>query len=202
MIDEILNIINLNSFEEIIRIAFSFICHQDEFRLLTIYGNSLPLCPRCMGLQIGFFSVVTALVFINRTSLLILKKIPRIILIVLITMAGIHWLGGAFKLFNTNSFVKISAGFISGSSFGFFLYTRTTCGEVNIARMRSLIKIISLAIIILLIITLIAQDALVITFTLGLIVFLNLSILLKVISSIILIPIKNYHQLIKQEVSS
>jgi hypothetical protein len=55
-----------------------------------------------MGLQIGFFSVVTALVFINRTSLLILKKIPKIILIVLITMAGIHWLGGAFTLFNTN----------------------------------------------------------------------------------------------------
>lgn len=202
MIDEILNIINLNSFEEIVRTAFSFICHQDESRLLTIYGNSLPLCPRCMGLQIGFFSVITALVFINRASLLILKKIPKIIIIVLITMAGIHWLGGAFELFNTNSFARISTGFISGSSFGFFLYTCSTPGKVNIARMCRLIKIISLIIITLLIITIIAQDALVTTFTLGLIVFLNLSILLKVIISIILIPIKNYHQLIKQEVLS
>ena len=123
--------IDINTLSMVVKTFLGIFCHQDKSILLTIYGDYLQLCPRCMGLHSGFFTTIVLLVFINRVRPLTLKKIPKIILILVITVAGLHWLGGTTNMFDTSSFTRFFTGLISGSAFGYLIYFYHTLNKIT-----------------------------------------------------------------------
>lgn len=200
MLGELLNIVKTDGIEEIIRFAFSFICHQDESRLLLIFGDYMPLCPRCTGLHLGFFTTATVLLFINRLILPPLSKVPKFILIFLVTLSGIHWLGGRAEVFESNLYASFLTGLLSGSSFGFLIltykkYERKSFNFLIGAATGSVIFILPLAIT-----SLATYESKYFTFLLGFIVLFNIISLVISILSILSNANKEIPQTIKPEV--
>lgn len=48
--------------ERIAHSLFRLICHQDPSTLLWVGGEPIPLCPRCIGLHVGFFAAMVFLI--------------------------------------------------------------------------------------------------------------------------------------------
>jgi uncharacterized membrane protein len=121
--DYLLNTVSNLSLEKIIYQLLGFICHQDKSILIATSENLIPLCPRCLGLHIGFF---LTLVFLNR---IIQRRVnldkPGILFVIifLIGVAGIHWILGALDIMEMNTLSRFITGFVSGSGLYVFLYS-------------------------------------------------------------------------------
>jgi uncharacterized membrane protein len=202
MIDGLLNILNLKTIEEFIWATFSFSCHQDKTYLFKIYEEYLPLCSRCTGLHSGFFITVIALLFINRKIQLTLSIAPKFILILLITLSGIHWLGGRIELFNSNLYTRILTGLVSGSSFGFLAITYKNIEDKYYNPLRKTAIVNFLLILILISVTLSINESKYLSMVLGFVAFFNTLVLLVSLFSIFRITDKTFQQIIKQEVLS
>ena len=106
--------------EKLIETFFSFICHQDKDILISIYDEFIPLCPRCIGLQVGFF-ISPIIFFFNRCQ----NPKIRFTLIILTSLAGLHWLLGGQEIVTPDSLSRFITGFFSGSGFGILLISFT-----------------------------------------------------------------------------
>jgi len=102
--------IDTNTLARVIKTFLGFFCHQDKSILLSMYGDYLQLCPRCIGLHTGFFTTIVALVFINQKPRLIRKKISVIIPVLLATVTGFHWFGATIDIFAASSFTRFLHG--------------------------------------------------------------------------------------------
>jgi len=106
--------------ENLIETFFSFICHQDKDILIRIYDEFIPLCPRCIGLHVGFF--VSSITFLfRRNQNLFLNPKTKFALIILTSLAGIHWLLGDQGIVTPSSLSRFYTGFLSGIGFGLLL---------------------------------------------------------------------------------
>jgi uncharacterized membrane protein len=182
--------IDIDSLAIVIKTFLGIFCHQDKSILLTIYGDYLQLCPRCIGLHSGFFTTIVALVFINRVSLLTLKKTPKIILVLLITVAGLHWLGGTTDMFDASSFIRFFTGLISGSAFGYLIYFYHTLNKITFIRSSWTASIILFITIPFLLAALIFEQSIFFNYSLGFILFFNILTLFETLVSIFQRPIK------------
>jgi len=119
----LINTVSNFPLEKIIYQLLGFICHQHKSILIAIGENLIPLCPRCLGLHIGFF---LSLIFINRIiqRRVNLNKLSNFFVITfLISLAGIHWILGALDILEMNSLSRFITGFVSGSGLYVFLYS-------------------------------------------------------------------------------
>lgn len=195
-----INGIDINTLAIVIKTFLGFFCHQDKSILLSIYGDYLQLCPRCIGLHSGFFIAIVALVFINREPRLNRKKILKIILVLLVTVTGFHWFGGAIDMFYTSSFTRFYTGLISGSAFGYLIYFYHTFNKIIFIRSSWPVLIILFITIPFFIAALIFEQTIFLNYSLGLIVFFNIITLFKTLTSIFQRTIKYQPQLNKMEV--
>ena len=106
--------------ENLIETFFSFICHQDKDILIRVYDEYIPMCPRCIGLHLGFFFSSFVFLF-RRFQKIILNPKIRFALIILMSLAGIHWLLGYLGIFITGSLSRFFTGILSGLGFGILL---------------------------------------------------------------------------------
>lgn len=106
--------------EKFIETFFSFICHQDKDIIISVYDELITLCPRCIGLHVGFF--ISPIVFLFRSYKgLFLDPKTRFALIILTSLAGIHWLLGDQGVVTPNSLSRFCTGFLSGFGLGILL---------------------------------------------------------------------------------
>ena len=192
--------IGLNILSKVIKTFLGFFCHQDKSILLSIYGDYLQLCPRCIGLHSGFFITMVALLFIDREPRLTRKKILNIILVLLVTVTGFHWFGGAIDLFDPSSFTRFCTGLISGSAFGYLIYFYRVHNRITFIQSNRSVLVILFITILFFITALIFEGSVFLNYSLGLIVFFNILILLKALVSIFQRTIKYQPQLNKMEV--
>ena len=137
--------------EKLIETFFSFMCHQDKDILISVYDKFIPLCPRCIGLQVGFF-ISPIVFFLRRYQNLVLNTEIRFALIILTSLAGIHWLLGDYEIVTPNSLSRFITGFFSGSGFGILLISFTRKFESYYFNQRKKV-IIKFSVIILLIVS-------------------------------------------------
>jgi uncharacterized membrane protein len=175
--------IDINTLATFIKTFLGFFCHQDKSILLSMYGNYLQLCPRCIGLHSGFFITTVALVFINPKPRLARKKIPKIILVLLVTVTGFHWFGGTIDMFDTSSFTRLCTGLISGSAFGYLIYFYHTLNKLALIRSSWPVLIILFITISCFIAALIFEGSVFLNCSLGFIVFFNILTLFKTLVS-------------------
>lgn len=191
---------DIDTLTMVIKTFLGIFCHQDKSILLTIYGDYLQLCPRCIGLHSGFFITIVALVFINRVSPLILKKTPKIILVLLITVAGLHWLGGTTDMFDASSFTRFFTGLISGSAFGYLIFFYHTLNKITFIRSSWTASNFLFITIPFLLAALIFEQSTFFNYSLGFILFFNILTLFKTLVSIFQRTIKYQPQLNNTEV--
>ncbi len=190
----------INTHSTVTKTFLGFFCHQDKSILLSMYGDYLQLCPRCIGLHSGFFTTIVALAFINQKPLLIRKKIFKIILVLLVTVTGFHWFGITIDMFDSSSFTRFCTGVISGSAFGYLIYFYHTLNKTIFIRSRLPVLIIPLITILSFIAALIFELSVYLNYSLGFIVFFNILTLFKTLVSIFQKTIKYQPKLNNMEV--
>ena len=176
--------LDIDTLSMVIKTFLGFFCHQDESILLSIYGNYLQLCPRCIGLHSGFFTTIVALVCINQEPRLARKKIPKIILFLLVTVTGFHWFGGTIDMFDTSTFSRLYTGLISGSAFGYLIYIYHTLKKIAYIRSGWPVLIILFISISFFIMAFIFEGSVFLDYSLGFILFFNILTLFKTLVSI------------------
>jgi uncharacterized membrane protein len=192
--------IDINTLAIVIKTFLGFFCHQDRSILLSMNGDYLQLCPRCIGLHTGFFTTIVAFVFINQKPLLIRKKIPMTILVLLATLTGFHWFGARIDMFDTSSFTRFCTGLISGSAFGYLIYFYHTLNKITFIRSGWPVLIILFITILFFTTALIFEGSVFLNYGLGFIVFFNILNLFKALVSVFQINIICQPQLNNMEV--
>ena len=121
--DYLLNTVSNFSLDKIIYQLLGLVCHQDKSILIAISGEFIPLCPRCLGLHVGFF---LTLIFINKIiqrKVNLDKPLNLFAILFIISLAGIHWFLGALDIIEMNSLSRFITGFVSGSGLYVFLHS-------------------------------------------------------------------------------
>jgi uncharacterized membrane protein len=112
--------------EKVTKFIFGLICHQDPSVLMQVNGKDIYLCPRCIGLHLGFLIsfVIMALSFKERIRIADMKS--RIMLAVAIGSIGLDWgLGSYFGLYTPTHISRLITGLACGSALSvLFIYYR------------------------------------------------------------------------------
>lgn len=141
MENNILNIL-IFPFDEFIKFVLGLICHQDESILLSINQNYFPLCPRCIGLHIGFFISLFLFVVYYTKQIKLKSTSARIFVILTINAAAIHWLSGRLGIIEQDSILRLITGLLSGFGFGILICSLDLLGKFKSKLKTSLIAVI------------------------------------------------------------
>jgi uncharacterized membrane protein len=199
MLEISLNELIINGLSKVFQACFGILCHQDKSILFTMNGDYIPLCPRCIGLNVGFIVAVILFTFIKRKALLNQMNIPKGIPCILVIIVGIHWICGALGLFVTSSLTRILTGSLSGFSFGYIIYTYNTFEKNNFIVIRLPALTYLSLICVLFAVGLIYEQSQFLTTLLGILVIFNVQFILKTIISIFKKDDIN-NQLLNQEI--
>jgi uncharacterized membrane protein len=168
--------------EETIQFCFGLICHQDRSILFNIAGSSLPLCPRCIGMQLGFTALIIFHALFNFKLPRMRNRTSQILISSAICLAGIHWIAGQLGLLEMESIFRLITGFITGAAVSFFLYSyrygsHVITLRINVQKRKLLLQ--SLVIITVGLTTSFISNYSLLLFFLSLSVFINISTIVK-----------------------
>ena len=135
--------------EKIIRNFFALFCHQDPSILMSIGGQEIPLCPRCIGLHLGFLSAFMVIKLFSKNRLKISGITAQLILGVAIGIMVIDWgVGGQMNLYSPTHFSRLTTGLTCGSALAvLFNSYRWGLSELKIVQGRGLNELTLLSII-------------------------------------------------------
>jgi uncharacterized membrane protein len=109
------------------RILFGCFCHQDPTTLMTVGGELVHLCPRCMGLHLGFTFAFLAGCVRFRRGLVLSRTGPRLILALSVGSLAFDWaVGGHLGLYGPNAVSRLLTGLACGSSLALLLIAYRT----------------------------------------------------------------------------
>jgi uncharacterized membrane protein len=99
--------------ETLARAAFALICHQDPSILVRTDGRPILLCPRCIGLHLGFASMLWV------ASLGAWRPSPRLLIpaVILASLPAAHWMLGAMGVSDATTASRFMTGFGGGVGF-------------------------------------------------------------------------------------
>jgi uncharacterized membrane protein len=97
---------------------FSLICHQDHSTLMSVKEEAIPLCPRCMGLHIGFIISAFVLMISIKNRIRIYGSLSFIILIAGIGLIFMEWTLAQFTVYQSTILSRLLTGLVAGSIFG------------------------------------------------------------------------------------
>lgn len=107
---------------------FSFICHQDPTILARIEGEAVPLCPRCIGLHLGFFLAWFILLMTMSKRFKPENTISHMLLLAALGTLGLEWGLAHLGLITSTFYSRLITGLAGGAAFGilFVLYQKST----------------------------------------------------------------------------
>jgi uncharacterized membrane protein len=97
---------------------FSLICHQDHSTLMSVKGEEIPLCPRCMGLHIGFIISAVVLMISIKNRIKISGNLSFIILITGLGLIVMEWTIAQISIYQSTILSRLLTGLVAGSIFG------------------------------------------------------------------------------------
>lgn len=112
---------------------FGLFCHQDPSIMMQVEGKYILLCPRCLGMHVGFF---ISLIFFSVEKV---KRVrfPGLIPAVIVT-AGFCWLAidwclGQTSFYQATTISRLSSGLLAGVSFSvlYLIYYRNFVKRVR-----------------------------------------------------------------------
>lgn len=99
--------------------CFSPLCHQIPSRSFLVFGHSLAVCARCLGVYFGFLAGTVFYPFLRGFQKL---RLPRIeILGALSLPVFIDAAGNLLGLWKGSNILRFSTGFLWGTIFPFYL---------------------------------------------------------------------------------
>jgi len=103
---------------QLIYAIYSPTCHQIPSRCLTLYGNPLAVCARCLGIYFGFFGGTILLPVFHGLSSGIL---PRAKVLILFSMPMvIDAAANLVSLWDSPNWLRLATGLIWGSILPFY----------------------------------------------------------------------------------
>lgn len=151
-IDQILLSAAINQIlESIAGNFFSLFCHQDQSILIQIEGKDILLCPRCCGLQLGFFISLVYFSLEHKKRVNFSGLFPILICVSGLIIIFIEWLFAQHSVIPSTDFSRLTTGLIAGAIFG-VLALQYRRSKILFLRQEkkftgiSILKIVSLAI--------------------------------------------------------
>lgn len=125
--------------EEASRILFGCFCHQDPSILLTIEGELVCLCPRCIGLHLGFITAFIAASTWFRRGLVLSRVGTRLLLLLAVASLAFDWgIGGHLGLYVPTAHSRLLTGLACGSALAVLLVAyRSSLWTISITAARS-----------------------------------------------------------------
>jgi len=109
-----------NIIENITRIVFGLICHQDSSFLLTVDGREVLLCPRCIGLQFGFLSSYFFLRRWLRGRTMVIEMPAYVMIVISLGALALDWASGQLGFWIPSSISRLITGLAGGIAFSIF----------------------------------------------------------------------------------
>jgi len=106
--------ITLESFSESL---FSYVCHQDASILIALNGRTVMLCPRCSGLQAGFFITMLVLLLINGVKNLKTGRAFKSIVVVALLFLFSEWMLAQTGMIHSTASSRLLSGLAGGVAF-------------------------------------------------------------------------------------
>jgi uncharacterized membrane protein len=121
------------------RILFGCLCHQDPSILLTIDGQLVYLCPRCIGLHLGFIAAFMAASVWFRRGLVLSRRGTRLLLLLAVASLAFDWgVGGRLGLYTPTTYSRLLTGLACGSALAVLLVAyRSSLWTISIGAARS-----------------------------------------------------------------
>lgn len=107
-----------NIIENISRLIFGLICHQDASILFTVDGKTVYLCPRCLGLHIGFFISYFFLRRQFRRRIMVIAKSASFMIVISMMALALDWAGGHLGYRTPTATSRLITGLLGGAAFG------------------------------------------------------------------------------------
>jgi len=108
------------SARSVIMSGFSTVCHQLPGRSFQINGVSLAVCHRCLGIYIGLFLAVPALLAMYRWDEWMQRHIGQILVASVIPLA-LDWSGDVFGFWTNTPHSRLITGSLFGIVAGYFV---------------------------------------------------------------------------------
>jgi uncharacterized membrane protein len=105
-------------FGNLIYAIFSPTCHQIPSRCLTLYGNPLAVCTRCLGIYIGFFLGTSLFPVLGQLSS---EALPKAKLLILMSLPiVIDTASNVVSLWASPHWLRLATGLIWGAILPFY----------------------------------------------------------------------------------
>jgi uncharacterized membrane protein len=102
---------------------FGIICHQDPSVLMKINGKVFLLCPRCVGLHLGFLYTFLLTAVYTKKQTRIQGKYSILIIIIAIGLMLTDWTLGQIGLFTPTNTTRLVTGTLGGASLAILAIT-------------------------------------------------------------------------------
>ena len=111
----------IESIDFMIHKMLGLICHQDPSIILYVQGHSMPLCPRCTGMHIGFFLGIVSIWLFRDSVWQRLARINTIMVFIPVSIMGMEWFLSNCNLISSNTTSRLLTGFLGGLGICVFL---------------------------------------------------------------------------------
>ena len=111
----------IESIDFMIHKMLGLICHQDPSIILYVQGHSMPLCPRCTGMHIGFFLGIVSIWLFRDSVWQHLARINTIMVFIPVSIMGMEWFLSNCNLISSNTTSRLLTGFLGGLGICVFL---------------------------------------------------------------------------------
>ena len=96
------------------RLLFRVMCHGFPARSFSLFGTTMPICARCVGIYIGLFAAM-AIAFLWKTGA---WRIPRMAMLIAAAPLAIDGLSQATGLRESTNVLRIASGLTAAFVFG------------------------------------------------------------------------------------
>lgn len=101
---------------------FGLFCHQDSSILFQINGDVIPLCPRCIGLHLGFIISILVLTVAKQGYLKIFGKYLILFIIGGLGLMALEWTFAHLSIIHSTHISRLLTGLITGFVLGILLW--------------------------------------------------------------------------------
>ena len=107
-----------SAYGNLIYAVFSLTCHQIPSRCLTLYGNPLAVCTRCLGIYLGFFLGTSLFPVVRGLSS---ESLPKAKILILMSFPiVIDFAANVVSLWASPHVLRLATGMIWGAILPFY----------------------------------------------------------------------------------
>lgn len=99
------------------RLPFRFICHGLPARSLALFGTTMPICARCVGIYVGLAAGLIAFAAMPWVS----ERVMRLVAFAAVTPLALDGFTQLFGLRESTNPLRLATGLAAGLAFGIWI---------------------------------------------------------------------------------